>query len=37
MFESSCAERCAMCYTIRADMTAKKAAELGFEYYGIGK
>ena len=33
MFESSCAERCSMCYTVRADMSAKKAAELGFEYY----
>lgn len=32
-WESSRAERCRMCYTVRAEMTAKKAAELGFEYY----
>ncbi|MBE7057854.1 MAG: epoxyqueuosine reductase QueH [Ruminococcaceae bacterium] len=32
-FKSSCAERCEMCYTVRAELSAKKAAELGFEYY----
>ena len=32
-WEGSNADRCKMCYTVRADMTAKKASELGFEYY----
>lgn len=32
-WESSRAERCKMCYTVRAEMTAKKAAELGFDFY----
>lgn len=32
-FENSCAERCEMCYTVRAMLTAEKAAELGFKYF----
>lgn len=32
-WESSRAERCEMCYTVRAEMTAKKAAVLGFEFF----
>ncbi len=32
-WKNSCAERCAMCYTVRAEQTAKKAASLGFEYF----
>ena len=32
-WESLCAERCEMCYTVRAELSAKKAAELDFEYY----
>ena len=32
-WESSGAQRCEMCYTVRAMMTAEKAAELGYEYF----
>lgn len=31
--ESLRAERCEMCYTVRAELSAKKAAELGLDYY----
>lgn len=32
-WKSSLENRCAMCYTVRAEQTAKKAAELGYEYF----
>lgn len=32
-FKSSHAERCGMCYTIRAMLTAKKASELEYKYF----
>ena len=32
-FKSSRAERCKMCYTMRAILTARKAAELNYKYF----
>lgn len=32
-FESSRADRCKMCYTVRADLAARKAAELNYKYF----